>query len=203
MRRVSIGTRVLLLVFGVSCASSSPKTGIQSSWTDPSAGTIRFHKAIVVFMSRDPVMRETAEVQLAGQIGPSRAVPSYTIFRDVDAQDVEVVKRKLRDDGFDAAVVMRLVGNEGDVRFTAGESYSGPYYSYYGYYSWGWAVVSDPGYLKEERSIGIRTNLYDLTADKLIWTGVSQSFNQANTTEMVRDITVSIREELRRKKLLP
>ena len=115
MRRVSIGAGVLLLVFGVSCASSSPKTGIQSSWTDPSVDTIRFHKAIVVFMSRDPVMRETVEVQLAGQIGPSRAVPSYTIFGDVDAQDVEAVKRKLRDDGFDAAVVMRLVGNEGDV----------------------------------------------------------------------------------------
>jgi hypothetical protein len=63
--------------------------------------------------------------------------------------------------------------------------------------------VSDPGYLKEERSIGIRTNLYDLTADKLIWTGVSQSFNQENTIEMVRDIASSIREELRRKKLLP
>jgi len=203
MRQISIGARVLLLVFGVSCASSSTKTEIQSSWTDPSVDTIRFHKAIVVFMSRDPVMRETAEVQLAGQIGPSRSVPSYTIFSDVEVQDVEAAKRKLRENGFDAAIVMRLVGNEGDVRFAAGESYSGPYASYYGYYTWGWTAVSDPGYLKEERSIGIRTNLYDIAADKLLWTGVSQSFNQENTIEMVRDIASSIREELRRKKLLP
>jgi hypothetical protein len=194
---------VVVLVFGVSCASSSPKTEIQSSWTDPSVDTIRFRKAIVVFMSKDPVMRETAEVQLAGQIGPSRAVPSYTIFTDAELRDVEAAKRKLRDNGFDAAIVMRLVGNESDVRFAAGQSYSGPYVSYYGYSSWGWSAVSDPGYLKEERSIGIRTNLYDLAADKLLWTGVSQSFNQADTVEMVHDVASSIREELRRKKLLP
>ena len=157
MRRISIGTRMLLLVFGVACASSSTKTEIQSSWTDPSVQTIRFHKAIVVFMSKDPVMRETAEVQLAGQIGPSRAVPSYTIFSDVEVRDVEAAKRKLRDNGFDAAIVMRLVGTRRR-SIRTGES-SPDRTLYYGYYPGG-GGVSIPVMKRSSRSD--LTNLYDV-----------------------------------------
>ena len=192
----------LLALFATACASSATRTEIKNSWSDPAAGPLDFQKTIVVFMNKDTVLRKDAEVQLVGQIGPSRAVASYTVFGEGEGGDVEAAKRKLREAGFDGAVVMRLIGQSQEPKFTTGVPYSGPYATFYGYHGLGWTEVNDPSYLREEASIEIETTVFDLEADKLRWWGASRSFNSQNTVEMVRDLARAVIDELRRKKLI-
>ena len=49
----------------------------------------------------------------------------------------------------------------------------------------------------------IETNLYSVKDDKLIWVGVSETFNPASVKTAVKEIAAAVVADLRKKGLLP
>lgn len=174
----------LLLALLAGCAS----TEIVSSWRDPAFARVPFGKVLVVFQHRDQGLRHEMERTMAEEI--RNGVPAHAIFRDEEVQNLDLVKQRVRQEGFDSAVIMRIAGVEREVSYVPGRLYSVPswYHGFYGYWGWGWRAVYDPGYLRSDRIVSISTNVYSVADDKLVWASQSETFNPASLRGAVAEV---------------
>ncbi|HYC35404.1 MAG TPA: hypothetical protein VEC19_03210 [Usitatibacter sp.] len=174
----------LLAAIAGGCAS----TEITSAWRDPALSSVPFRKVLVVFQHNDPALRHALERTMAAEIPNS--VPAHAIFGDEEVRDVERVKVRVRDEGFDSAVIMRLTGVEREVSYVPGRLYAVPsyYHGFWGYYGWGWRSVYEPGYMRSDRVVNIATNVYSVRDDKLVWASQSETFNPATLRTAVAEV---------------
>jgi hypothetical protein len=182
------------------CAS----TRITDSWKAPGVTSLDFKKVVVIAISRDDMVRRTAEDEMVRQIqarGRAQAVASHTFLGDPEAKDVEQAKAKIGQMGFDGAVTMRLVSSAQETTYVPG-SYPTPYYGFYGYYGYAWPTVYDPGYLRTDTIVQVETNVYAVADEKLLWSGVSETFNPSNAREVVDDLAKALAAELRKQGLI-
>lgn len=194
MHRLPSLTIAGLALILAGCASTS----IVSSWSAPeTTGPIAFEKTLVVIINPSETVRRVAESRLVERIGPDRAVAAYTLLSLDEAQDMNTARARIEGEGFDGAVVMRVIGTDERLTYTPGMSYPSYYGSFWGYYGYGWPVVYQPGYLSQDTIVSVETNLYSVADERLIWSGVSETFNPTDTERMVDDIADAVSDELR------
>jgi len=167
-----------------SCAS----TKMTSTWTDPSAKGASLSKIAVMAMTKDPSLRRMAEDTAAAQLPGAHAVPSYQVLGDTDLKDRDAVKAKLKEQGFEGVLFMRLAGVTEQVSPVA-------YGTFDGYYDF----AAAPVYVQTDTIVHVVSNLYSLRDDKLIWSGVSQTFDpasaQATVSGVAKAVAISIEKE--------
>jgi hypothetical protein len=166
-------------------------TRVVDSWKDPSFDPSQFQKTLVVFQHPDPGVRRMVEEEMARDI--PHAVPAYEVLSDGEIRDIDRVKQKVRQLGFDSAVVMRLVGVDKQVTYEPAHPIGAPPYPYYMYdfwpaWAWGWTTVWEPGYVRTDQIVKIATYVYDLRQDKLVWTSDSETFNPASLRTAVAEV---------------
>jgi hypothetical protein len=196
LRNTTIMTTGVLLVLLSGCAS----TTFKSTWSDPQAEPIRFQRTLAVFMSPNEGVRRASEDRLVQLIGPARSAASYTLLSREDLEDKERAKEKVRAAGFDGAVVMRVIGERQEVTYEPPTYYRG-YWG--GYHARGWGTVYDPGYMRTDTIVSVETNVYSLAEDKLLWSGVSETFDPRDTVNMVNEIAEAAAKRMRERGLLP
>jgi hypothetical protein len=175
---------VLLALVAAGCAS----TRIVSVWKDEDIARVPFRKVLVVFQNADPGLRRTLERRMAADIPGS--VPSHAIFSDDEVRDMDAVKARVRDQGFDSAVIMRVVSVDREVSYRPGRVYAVPgiYHGFYGYWGYGWTSVYEPGYYRNDRIVTIATNVYSVADDKLVWASQSETFNPASLRHAIGEV---------------
>ena len=197
-RRTHLGAARAGVLFGLallvgSCAS----TKMTNTWIDPSARGAGLSKIAVVSLSADPGLRRMAEDAAASHITGTVAEPSYRYVPDADVRNQETVKALLLAHGFDGALVMRVAGVEEQVR-----SFPGPYFTFDGYYAWAGSAVFAPGYLETDTIVHVVSNLYSLPENKLIWSGVSRSFDPSSTKAFMNDVSKTVAKSLVRDRIV-
>lgn len=80
-------------------------------------------------------------------------------------------------------------------------TYPSHYRGFYGYYGYGWPTVYAPAHLQADTVVTIETNVYSVTEDKLLWSGISETFNPSDVATVVNDIADAASRELRRQGL--
>lgn len=174
----------LLAMLAAACAS----TQIVSAWSDPDLRRVPFRKVLVVFQHQDPGLRRAMEREMAVDIPNS--VPAHAVFSDEEVRDLERVRKRVREEGFDSAVIMRLVSVDREVTYVPGRIYAVPsyYHGFYGYWGYGWRSVYEPGYLRRDRILTIATNVYSVADDKLVWASQSETFNPASLRSAIAEV---------------
>lgn len=175
-----VAALIAALAFG--CAT----TRIQDSWKDPDFGATRFNKTLVVFQSPDAGLRRILEEEMARDI--PNATPAYQVLSDEEVRDVERVRVRVREQGFDSSVVMRVVNVKQELSIEPPMPYPGPYGHFWGYWGYGWGAVYSPGYLRTDETVVISTNVYDVSRDKLVWTSRSETFNPASLRSAIAEV---------------
>lgn len=193
----------LLLAAVAGCGATS----IRDSWTAPGLqGPLDFNKTLVVFMDSNEATRRAAEDALVARMGADRAVASYTMFSAQEvrnAQQNETANQaKIKAAGIDSAVVMRMVNEQQKLSYTPGMTYPRYYGGFYGMYGYGWGAAYSPGYLRTDTIVSVETNLYQLDGDKLLWSGVTETFNPNAITQMVNEIADAVSKNLRSQGLI-
>jgi hypothetical protein len=169
------GLAGLLLITLGSCA---PATQLTSSWADPTAGSHKYQKVVVVGASPQAGLRRKYEEAFTEELKARGvdAVASYT-FGGEGQLEKEAAIAKLKEVGADGVIVTRLIDQE-SVQTYYPPSYSVPstyYGGWYGYYSMGYGYMTSPGYMVEDKVFRIETNLYDVGSDKLTWSGLTKT----------------------------
>jgi len=194
--RSQIRSSILVCAAGLTltiagCAS----TDMTSTWTDPSAKGASLSKVAVVCLSKDPGLRRMAEDTAASQLVGAQAVPSYQVLGDIDLKDREAVKAKLREQGFQGVLLMRLAGVKEQVSPVS-------YGTFDGYYGWASGAVYDPAYLQTDTIVHVISSLYSMPDDKLIWSGVSQTFDPASAKSLMNDVSKAVAKSIQKDRLV-
>jgi len=185
--RASLQAALLILT---GCGSAT--TTVTSTWTPPDAQPVSAAgmRIAAVFITNDPGERRLGENALAdaltryGSIG----VVSYSII-PANPWKEDYVRQQLREAGVEAVVVMRVVSHDQVLSFTpANWSKSPVRSSLWNYWDFGWKSVYQPGYLKAETLLGVETMLYSRDKDRLLWAGMSQTFDPTTVNEAVKQI---------------
>lgn len=181
---------LLLLVAALLAAAAGgcASTEIVSAWRDPDLSGVAFRKVLVVFQHADPALRQRLERAMAADI--PNAIPAHAVFSDEEVRDIERVKTRVRAEGFDSAVIMRVVSVDREVSYVPGRIHSVPghYHHFYGYWGYGWRSVYEPGYMRSDRIVTIATHVYGVAADKLVWASQSETFNPGSLRDVVHEV---------------
>ncbi|ULQ51614.1 hypothetical protein [Flavihumibacter fluvii] len=191
---------ILLMVF-VALAACGPSTKIEKSWRDPgttlTAGS--WKKILVVGLLKDETTRRLVEDQLVART-KGKGVASYSYFTDKEVTEAKAsgFKDKLITEGFDGAIVMRLINVDEETNYVPGGSSFPPYYGGFGpYYYNSWNSYYSPGYYTIDKIFHVETNLYCFKQDKLIWSGITSTINPNKTEKMFNEIADVIASKMR------
>lgn len=180
-------------------AACSSGTKLAGSWQEPQLTGVPFQKVIILVLAKDTIMRRIAEDEFVLRMsGSTEAVTSYSLIPEDELEDQEKVKARLVAANIDGAAVMRMVGSDEQVTYSPG-AYVTAYYSFSGYYSYAYPMVFDTGYVTADRVVRIETNVYSVTGDKLIWTGLSESMNPGSAQGIVDDVVRIVVSNLKQK----
>jgi len=186
-------TFISVCIIGLMIACS-PATQITKSWTDPSwksGSTMPFKKVLVVAPFKDASSRRIAEDKIVASITKVEAVPSYNYIQPADTVQGKL-DQKMKKDGFDGIILMRLTDVNKSVSYNQGTSYGG----WYGY------RYSTPGYYSEDKTFYVETNFYSLDQKKLLWSGTTSTLNPTQFDQTLDEIITAIRTELLTKGLI-
>ena len=199
-----------LLPFGIIglMIACGPTTKLEKSWADPSfnASMKPFTKILVVAPLRDQNSQRIAEDKIVKQLKQgTTGVQSYTYLQPADTA-VTLVESKLKNDGFDGLIVMRLTTIEKSLSYNPGTYYGYPYGGYYGYHGYGYYGYYgggySPGYYSEDKTFLVETNLYSIRDRKLLWSGTTSTLNPTSLDQSLDQIISAIKYELKQKGLI-
>jgi len=195
--RTAIGrSRVRLLAIAslLVAGACSRATHLAATWHDPSAAPVRFNRLVTVFVSNDQSTRRSIEERLASKF--SNATPSYRALPSMDGIDAAAVRTKLRDAGYDGALIMRVV-DVSERQTYVSNTYWGPSYGFGAYWNSSWAYPYDPGYVVTDRIVTVETEIYSLGDDRLAFAARSETLNKSSFNSLIDSIMRHIDEQLR------
>jgi hypothetical protein len=194
---------LLMILAAVSCA---PATQIEKSWRDPGVSIQdgSYGKVLVIGLMKDETSRRIVEDQLVARLR-GKGVASYNYSSDDDFKEnnIEALNQKLVRDGFDGAIVMRLVDVDKKNSYVPGTTSFQPYYYRFGPYLYrAWSSYSTPGYYTQDKIYYVETNIYSIEKNKLIWSGITSTLNPSRTDKMFNDIDDVISAQMRKEGFL-
>jgi hypothetical protein len=190
MKLSKIIITILGLFFFGSCANN---TRITRSWRNPDKQiTISsLNKVLVVAMFKTLSENRIAEDQIASYL-QGKGVASYNYLNEnFNKDNEEIIRNKIKSDGFDGAITMRLIDIEKENSYTPGNinSYPVNYRTFGGYYYQSWRNYSTPGYYTTTKTYTIEVNVFSIKDDKIIWTGVTRTTNPDGVEKMTAEVT--------------
>ena len=199
MKKTLIFTATLVIsALAMSCATSN--TTFQSTWKNPEAPMLDLHgrKVVAVFMSSNDSVRYRAEDAIAAELTARGAdgIAAHTFLTDADIRDADIVREKAREEGFSAAVIVRITGNDTQYTYNRGPGVfaGGPYRHLWGpgYWRWGWGTVWEPGYLSVDKIVRAETLVYSTEPDELVWSAMSRTFDPGHIDSFMSELTKDV-----------
>jgi hypothetical protein len=179
-------------------------TELAATWHEPNPQPLHFRKMIAVFVTKSETFRRTMEDKLAEQF--PNTVQSYKVLKTTDVSDAAdgaKIRQQLARDGFDGAIIMRVVNVDQRLTYTPGTYWYGPpYYTFAGYWGTAWGYPYDPGYLNEDVVVSIETQIYSLQNDKLIWAARSETTNPRSVSRLGDSVIKHVKEKLEKQGFL-
>jgi hypothetical protein len=186
-----------LFISGI-LASACSSTSIINSWKAPgeSLSPSEYKKVMVVAYVKDEKGRESVENQLVKF--NKVFYPSWKDFTSEQImQDTAKLKNQVKAKGYDGVIIMRLITTRKKSTYVVGgvnPAYNQQIWYYNDYYKSG-SYASD-------MEVIISTNIYSLTKDKLIWSGVTSSTNPKKVDKLINEVAKAISDKVREDKLV-
>lgn len=188
--------RGAFLLMGLALGACAASTRIVESWKAPGAEPPHFQKVLALAIVKNETLRHNAEDALQAHMRGVKAVQGYKVIELEELRDRERAEERLRQEGFDGVIVLRLAAAEQHLSWSSPPppSQGGTYWGYYGPYP--------QDQLNANSVVRVEINVFSLAADKLLWTGVSKTLNPADAGELVAEIVAAAGQELRKQGLI-
>jgi hypothetical protein len=180
--------------------SSCTSTNITSSWREPDKQITlsQLNKVLVVALFRDETSRHKAEDQMAGYLG-GKGIVSYNYLKEsFDKKNEDALREKIKADGFDGAVTMRLIDVDKEKIYTPGNLslYPTYYRNFSGYYHRSYSYFSNPGYYTSTKTYTVETNVYSIKEDKIIWSSLSKTTNPDGVNKLTEEVAAAVYKKM-------
>ena len=187
-------------IFGVLVISSCSSTKITSTWREPNkeVSLQKLNKVLVVALLQDETSRRKAEDQMVGYFY-GKGVASYDYLdKNISTKNEDAIRDKIKKDGFDGAVTMRLLDVDKEDVYSRGNiaMYPSYYRNFSGYYFRNWGYYSNPGYYSTTKTYTVETNVFSIKEDKIIWTGITKTTDPSGVVKMTEEIAKAVFNEM-------
>lgn len=187
-------------ILGMLIVSSCNSTRITSTWREPNKEVrlSKLNKVLVVALFQNETSRRKAEDQMAGYFN-GKGVASYDYLdKSISEKNEDVIREKIRKDGFDGAVTMRLLDVDKEQAYSRDNisMYPSYYRSFSGYYFRNWNYFSSPGYYSTTKTYTVETNVFSIKEDKIIWTGITKTTDPSGVEKMTDEIGKAVFNEM-------
>ncbi|MBN9298496.1 MAG: hypothetical protein J0I41_15935 [Filimonas sp.] len=210
MKKIMAGGILLLAaVFIFAGCSSSSK--ITNSWNAADAKNVPLKKILVLgfFNDKDRSMRARIENEVATDL-KGQGYEAVTSFNEYGPKSFENMKeeqalQKLQSANFDGVLTISLLDKNKEKRYVPGTmSYAPyPYYGrFWGYYSYYYPRVYQPGYYETSTRFFFETNLYDINSNKLLYSAQSQSSAPSSLNALADDFSRTIVKDMKKRKVI-
>jgi len=176
-------------------AGCSHQTTLSTTWKGPNTAALSFKKVVVVVLNSSPGERRAQEDALVGEIKRAAAVQSYTLIPDEQLKDVAAAKQKIVAEGFDAAVILRLVDARQQTTVVPGNEATWDGQGYLSY-------KDTTGYVLTDTIVVVEVNLFSVPSGNLLWSGSSETLNPANARALAVEVARAAAAELRTQRLI-
>lgn len=170
---------LLILLIGVACTPE----GTMRTWSSSQEYDRKFGKVLVMGLVNDVTLRSDIESDLVYAAGKNnlKAANGMSLFPPElgkPFEDIERVKSRLRDKGFDGIITVSLIDIRAERYREAQVSYEPLVYydRFRNYYYRTYDLVYRPGYYSAYSKYFIETNFYELKGGSLVWSGRSEIF---------------------------
>ena len=184
---------LLALLIFTGCAT----TYITSTWKDSGSQPKNYSKLMVVGIMRetDRSLRENMEDHMVSDLKALgyNAYSAYDEYGPKAFQDLneKQVNQKLRKSGIDGVITIVLLDKQRERHYVPGRIVYSPYIYYhnrfYNYYQAFYNRVEMVGYYEVSTNYFWESNLYDLSADKLVFSVQTESFNPSNLDRLAHE----------------
>jgi hypothetical protein len=172
-------SRVAALVVAAAAACAGPTT-VEQSWVAPTArAQPPMQRLATLFVSENATMRHSAEDRLAFDLRQQgiAANPSYAVLGDqLDPENLDKAKARLRQLGYDGVVVMQIVDREQEIESLPG---------YGGWGGWGWYGGYYGNSIYTETIYRMETSAYDLRTGRLVWSMLTRTDDPETARELI------------------
>jgi len=185
----SLAATLLVLIFISSCSN----TKYTSSWKPTGASVLAPGNKILVLgiiREKDVRLRMQMEGFLVDALKAKgyNALSAYTLYGPKmfgNNKDEEAVLSQLRNSGIAEVFTISLLDRARERNYQPGIS-TYPYSPFWGYYSYMYGRIYDPGYVSIDTRFYWESNLYDVGTKKLLYSIQSQSVNPSSAADMGR-----------------
>lgn len=208
MKKIMAGGVLLLAaVFIFAGCSSSAK--ITDSWNAADVKQVPLKKILVLgfFNEKDRSMRERIENEVAADLR-GQGYEVVTSFKEYGPKSFENMKeeqalKKLQSANFDGVLTISLLDKNKERRYVPGTMYSPyPYGGFWGYYSYYYPRVYQPGYYETSTRFFFETNLYDINSNKLLYSAQSQSSAPSSLNTLADDFSRTIVKDMKKRNVI-
>ncbi len=179
---------ILMTVSLISCNS----THITSSWREPNKELkiSNLKKVLVVALFKNETSNHNAEDEMIGYLNGKGIVSYNYLNAKFNKENEEAIRTKIKKDGFDGAITMRLIDVDKETNYNRGriDAYPDYYRSFTGYYINSMSYYNEPDYYTTTKTYTVETNVFSIKDDKIIWTGVTESTNPGGVDKMTKEI---------------
>ena len=187
-------------------------TKFSASWKAPDFDGKKYDQLLVWALSDNVANRSTVEDELTHflnlkGVNTHSGADILPYDRSIIPEDNKVIKQKLIEKGYDAVLTIGLKDIKEETHYVQGTGYYNPmsygyYGSFYGYSSYMYGNVYQPGYYSSTEMIYLETNLWDVNTGKLVWSGQSKSTGQGTVDKTANAYARAVTTELISKGIL-
>jgi len=195
-----------LLLLAAGCAS---RNQVVAEWKDPSYAARSGQKVVVMAVAENEISGRIWESEMSKQLAARgfRVVAGSSLLGTTGTRpDSAAVAQKVADAGGDLVVVTRLIAVDKETTYVPGQTYvtPGTYWNgYYGLFTHAYTALETPGYVEQNTVVRLETSVFDVPTGKLVWGGVSESFNPGSTASLAQNVAEKIVHRLERSGLIP
>jgi len=187
---------LLAALFFAGCSS----TTMQSSWKAPGASYTKeqFKKVMVVALFKDETTRRIAEDKIVAK-NPAFRASYMNLGKDQQNMDEATFKAFVAKEGYDAVLTVHLVDIQNSTSYVPG-TYQG---GYYGWYGMNYGGFYSQGYYTEDKNYIVETNVFSVSQDKLLWSGITSTLNPTDINRTIDEIWNAVVTRMKREGFLP
>jgi hypothetical protein len=175
-------------------------TKLTTTFRDPKVGKLAYSKIAVAYISPDADLRRRVEDGLARRVRNS--VAARTLVPDAEMKDRAAVAERLKSNGVDGVIVVRLVAFDREVDSTPGQLTFVTYPDLWDTWGSSWALVETPGYATMTKTITADIAVFDVATTKAVWSGRLKSVDPKSLRTLLDALVSEGAAELKKQKLL-
>ncbi len=179
----------------VATACSSTSSQLVKTWREPTYVGRTIKKVLVIGLSPTAKNQQAFEYAVADRFQKVgvQPFPAYDVLPRGKMVEEETIKAFVQKEAIDIVLVTKVVTIRSEKEYVPGSYAPAPYYhGMYPYYAAGYSAVYSPGYVNEAQAVYLETNAYDVEAKKLVWSGLTRTFDYSSVDQVVVSVAPTI-----------